>query len=218
MNLGQMRAKARILLDESSAVFWSDDEINWYVNIAYKQYYQHLVFSDFNRLRTTGLLSIVSGTETIALPTGCLSAAMLERVFDTKTIPLEYKERFEAPNLTSGADTSYYLPTWTVRGANIVLEPTPSASFSNGLKIHYYPEPTEMTVDANTPDAGFISTWHDMLPVKAAILAKEGRQESDTAGLQSFLNQLEEPFVSITENLVTSRQYSAPFITGGENF
>jgi hypothetical protein len=172
-----MRAKARLLLDEASAAFWTDDEIDWYINEAYKYYYNYLVHSDYNRLRSTTNLSIVSGTETVALPSGCLSCSMLERVFDTKTIPLEYKERFEYRNITSGADSSYYLPTWTVRGSNIVLEPTPTASWTNGLLLHYYPEPSEMSSDSDEPDAGFLSTFHGMLPVKAAIFAKEGRQE-----------------------------------------
>lgn len=215
-NLGQLRTRQRYLVDEPSAKFWEDVELNWYLNIAYSIYYEELVNAGYSKLESApATLNITAGTETVALPSDYFLWAMLELVKDNKTIPLTYQPRYEAINLTSGSDTSDYEPTWYIRGSNIVLEPTPGASVTGGLKFHYYPSLTELSSDSDTPVIDAI--FHHLIAVKGAIIAKEGRQEAVTTELNQLLDKLEKPFWSLIKNLVKSRQYTTPYMTTEED-
>ena len=214
MNLGELRTRTRRILDEISEAFWLDLELDDYINTAYKHYYQQLINVGYHRLLSAPtLLTITSGTETVALPSDFFKDRLLERVIDTRTIPLHRKDRYETSNIISGASSSYYLPNYTFRGSNIVLEPTPSATFTNGLKLHYYPIADDLSLDADEPVAGFISDWHRMLPWKAAEMAKGGREEEDIGNITNILARLEQPFLSIIEDVSQQRQFVEPFNT-----
>ncbi len=218
MNLLQIRTEALRYLDDDSESFWDATEINSYINAAYDYYYALAVDENYpGLLSAPAILNIVSGTETVALPSDFFKVKMLERVFTTKTVACQYIDRLDGANLLTSTDQSYYVPTWKIVGANIVLEPTPSASYVGGLKLNYWPVSVAMVADIDTPIAGFRSPWHRMLPIRAAIMAKGGREENDTSQLDRMIAPLEINFMNNLESITASRKFVEPFMTTDES-
>lgn len=218
MNLLQIRTETLRYLDDDGESFWDTTEINSYINSAYEYYYSLAVDENYSGLLSTpASLSIVSGTETVALPVDFFKTKMLERVFPTKTVAMYYCDRLDGANLLTSTDQSYYLPSWKIVGANIVLEPTPSASYANGLKLSYWPIPTLMAADIDTPATGFRAPWHRMLPVRAAMMAKGGREENDISQLERILSPMEINFMNNLESITASRKFVEPFMTTDES-
>lgn len=213
MNKGEMRARVRYLIDEPTETFWLDVELDTYIDAAYNYYYQDLLNANYDGIEAAPTnLNIVSGTSTVALPSDFAKARMLERVFSTQTVPLRYVERQEEANIITPMDSSYYLPIWSIIGSNINLEPTPPSSWANGLKLWYFPIPTPMTADAHTPDSGFRAMWHDLIPLRAAVMAKEGKEEADASGILKILQPLETMFhETLSASTTITRQYVTPF-------
>lgn len=219
MNLGEIRTLVRNLLDEPSEGFWTDTELNIYINAAYEHYYLRIINSDYAGVLTTRTsLNIVAATDTVALPSDFLKHKKLERVFDTYKVPIDYNERHEMGTQTSGADSGNYLPTWQIVGSDIVLEPPPSTSASNGLLLWYYPELTELSADGDTPVTGFRKNWHKMLAVKACVFAKGLKEEESDDALIRMLITLEDPFETALQRLVVARQYVEPDYRAWEGY
>lgn len=217
MNLGQMRTKTQQHLDDDSGSFWADSEIDSYINTAYDYYHCIAVDENYAGLITTGLLSIVASTETVALPSDFFKAKMLERVFATENIALDFVDRIGGAVTTSSSSAAYYLPNWKIEGANIVLEPTPQSSYSNGLRLHYWPVITEMSSDSDEPATGFRAPWHRMIPLRAAMFARGGREENDVSDLEKLLAPMEVNFMNNLESITASRKMVVPFMTTADN-
>ena len=213
MNLGELRTKTRYYLDDDSATRYTNTEVNVYINLAYNFYYQELVSHGYDGLLTTpASLNIVASTDTIALPSTFLKVKTLLRVIDTRKIPLEYFRNYD--NVEYSNKYGEYVPTYDLQGLNIKLYPTPDSSYTAGLELRYWPIMTELVDDANSPVAGFIAPWQNMITLKAAIFAKGGREEEDVSTLSSLLALIEEPYRNTLQSMTISRQTVESFSTG----
>jgi len=160
-------------------------------------------------------LSIVSGTASIALPSDFILARLVERVLDNRTIPLKYFERYDTSNsTTSSFGSESYLPSYRFESSNIILEPTPQESIANGLKITYFKNVSDLTLDADIP--AFSSLWHDLLVVFAVCRAKEkeealGLGGTDLGVFTASLRDKETMFLQTIEISSIQRVYSQPF-------
>lgn len=212
-----MRTRLRRKLDETTEGYWSDDELNDYINEAYYYYWQWLLNARDNRALKSTTLNIVAGTAEIALPSDFIAARLVEKVEDNATYPIEWFERFDESNYTSGVTYSSHYPNFTVRfvGSNLVLEPTPNTSETGGIKLTYYYYPTELTDDDHSPDAGFSPLYHDILPFKASTYAKT-KEESYGGGApvgswEFLCQQKEQQFKASIELPSVQRTYASPF-------
>ena len=170
--LSTLRARIRRKLDEESAGFWSDAELDDYINEGYLEFWKQAVQGQYYKTQKTSLLNTVSGTAEISLPSDFLKFRLVEKVLPDRTVPLEYRSRFEQTNRTSGyGSTAYSLYTYDVIGSNLVLEPTPQVSETGGIKATYFYTPTRLSADSDEHDLGSI---HDALLVAyACVQAKE---------------------------------------------
>lgn len=218
MNLGQMETETLRYLDDDDAAFWTTTEIDSYINTAYEHYYSIAVDENYaGLLSAPASLNIVAATETVALPSDFFKAKMLERVFPTRTISLTYYDRLDGVGYLTTSDQSYYLPTWKIVGDNISLDPVPQSAYASGLKLHYWPVPTIMSGSSSTPASGFRAPWHRMLPLRAAMIAKGGREENDISALQRMLEPMEVNFMSNLESITAGRKFVEPFFTTEES-
>lgn len=178
MNRLQIRQKARRKLDETSAKFWTDEDLNDFINQGYRYYWQWMIQAgQYITLKETNL-DIVASTSTIALPSDFIKVKMLERVIDGIQIPLDYYDRTESENYTTGVSTANFLYSYRLLGANLVLEPTPQESATSGLKLTYFYMMDEMDDDSDIPLIPLL--YHDLLVSYAVIQAKE--KEEGLAG------------------------------------
>lgn len=217
MTLLELRTATRYYLDDTSNARWTDTEINYYINRAYQYYYNKLVNVGYKSLCVAPvLLNIVSGVDTIALPLDFYKARRVDRLIDTKIIPLQYKENFEDVMLTTGVtSSSLYTPSYSFQGQNLLLQPVPSFSQVNAIQVSYWPIMTKLSLDTDSPVAGFSAQWQDNIPIRAAFIAKSNREEEDVINISRDMKEADAPFEDALTEMTQSRTYTEPFITGG---
>jgi hypothetical protein len=217
MTLAELTTATRYYLDDTSLARWTDTEIYYYINRAYQYYWNKLVNAGYKSLCVAPvLLDITSGVDTIALPTDFYKARRVDRLIDTKIIPLQYKENFEDVMLTTGVTSStLYTPSYTFQGNNLLLEPLPSFSATSALQVSYWPVMTKLANTTDSPVAGFNAQWQDLIPIRAAFIAKSNREEEDVENIYRDLKEAEVPFEDALTEMTQSRSYTEPFITGG---
>lgn len=217
-NLGALRTRVRDYLDEPTAAFWTDAQLNNWINQAYFYYYMELVDAYESYFATTIFYNIVSGLANYPLPADFDKLRLLERVIDgTTTVPLMEFNRLEAPNIISNFTyTNAYLPTFRFYGSEFLLEPTPSVNVANGLRFEYVPAPVTMVLDSDQPNQGFLNHWQETIVLKAVISAKMkeemvGNQGADLGPFQTMLTTWENKVKEALEQRTMGRRYTEPF-------
>ena len=222
MLVSDLLTKIRRQLDESSPAFWTDDELIDYVNEGYIHYWQWLIQAGHPAAISdpSTSLDIVDGVNEIALPLDFVKARLVERVMDSATIPMEFFERFDTSNRTSGVSTNSllgYVPRYRFQGPSLVLEPTPCMSQTGGILLTYFYNPDRLT-SGDTPSAPFDDLYSDLLVLYAIICAKEheemispGTGGVDSAPFLGRLQRLEQKFKESIEPMSTQRLYSEAF-------
>lgn len=168
-----MRTSLRRKLDEVAEGFWEDAELNEFLNEGYYNLWDYLLSAKHHGAIAVTDLDIVADTAEIALPSDFHEARLVERVTSTGTVPLWWNERFDQPNYIQGSTVDdYFLPNITFRGQNLVLEPTPDASLTGGVRLTYFFLPGRMSDDADVPDLAIHDFYHDLMVYKAVLLAK----------------------------------------------
>lgn len=226
MDLQTIRAKARRKLDETttgnSGVFWTDNELNDYINDGYFYYWQWLIDARNPAILKRTSLDITSGVDTITLPSDFLTARLVERVFDSATVPMQYAPRFDSSKSTNGTVASSllgYLPSYDFFGSNLVLNPTPQETISGGILLTYMFAATRLSNDTDTPNAAFPDLFHDLLVGWCVIQAKDkeemiGGGGSDMAPFLASQAKREALFKSSIESTTLQRFYSEPWGIG----
>lgn len=218
MNLLQIRTKARRKLDELTATFWSDDELNDYINETYRKVWQ-LLIDDSNRkaLKTTNL-SLVANTREVALPSDFVKARLLEHLVGTIYYPCKYYERYDT---VTGDNTSpfsivgdQYSYAYSFLGDNIILEPTPFDSETSTLRLTYFYVPTELSDDADEPDIPTL--YHDLFVLGCVIQAKEKEEMigGDGASIAPFVSD----YADLMDKFMTSISKQSQQRTYSQNF
>lgn len=215
--LQQLRTRVRAYLDEPVAAYWADAELNTWINQAYFYYYMWIVASFEGYFAKDILIDIVATQPKYAIPNDFYKIRLLERVYNSWTVPLRVYDRMETANITANSNYSQlYLPTYRFEGQNIVLEPTPDTDITGGLRLEYVPQPTALTVDASTPDAGYLTMWEEPLVIRAAISAKMKEESvvnsgTDVGTLQSLMTNYEQTIKESFEQRTMQRRYTEPF-------
>lgn len=217
--LAQLRQRVRNNLGEPTVVTngrFTNASIDNHVNEAYRQYQLELIENGEGNLLTKVFISIVANQEAYALPSDWVKTERLERSLTYGTIPLEYDKRPYATNPSYGITSgSWYLPTYRFRGKNLVLEPTPQFSETNGLVHEYAQLQPDLVADGGTPHADFLTPWHDLLVLYATIAELEGKEAiGGVADIETFrvrLVAMEQRFRDSMEGRTEQREIVEPY-------
>lgn len=222
MNRGIIRLRARGVIDEKTAKFWDDEDLNDYINQAYYFYWQKMIDAVNPGTMTEVFLDITQNSANVPLPADYVKERLIERVLSTgKTVPLPYRERFETTNQMAANAGDSYIPNHRFVGRNVKLEPTPIFSEVGGIKFTYHFVPPELTADADSPDPGLSSLFHWLLVYKTALSAKEKEEALGFGGvdmgpIKVKLNELELAFKDNIETESLLRQYTELYPTDGQ--
>lgn len=215
--LAQLRTRVRSYLDEPSAVFWQDSELNNWINQSYYHYYMWVVEAYDSYFATVVNINIVANQALYILPADFFKVRLLEAIFDGFTIPLRVYDRMEDANITSNFTfTNSYFPTYRFIGNSFTLEPTPSLGKSPGLRLEYVPNPTTMVLDTSAPNADFAEQWQELIVLGATISAKMkeelvGNQGVDLGALGTMLSKWESTVREAIEQRSQGRRYTQIF-------
>ena len=214
MDLQTIRTKARQKLDETSAKFWSDDELNNYINQGYYFYWNQAIREQYFLTLKATTLDIVAGTAEIALPSDYLQARLVEKVFTDRTVPLQYQERFMESNGTSTGLTNRTLFTYAYVGSNLVLQPTPQTSETGGIKLTYFYRPALLSDDTDEPVID--PFYQDLLVLYCVVEAKQKEEAiantgADLAPFVMTLRNLEQSYKEMIEQSTIQPSYVRPY-------
>jgi hypothetical protein len=200
--LGELVTDIRFNLGEATARFYTNAELKSYVGEAYRHYVISMIEEGSGSFQTVVNLGFVSQVEEVslaALNPAFFEVALLERRISNGTFPLRRKDRRYTINssFNSSAGDSY-LPTYKLRGLNIVLEPPPqsteAASATTGLKLAYYyipVFPTSATGDTFSFNADFPVIYEPMIELYATIAALEAKDGmGGVSDISSFRDRL----------------------------
>lgn len=213
----QLRTRVRQYLDETNEAYWTDVEINNWINQSYFYYYNWIVQSFEGYFTKDILINIVAGQAKYPVPSDFFKVKLLEQVIENKTQPLTYFDRLDSPNYTSGIGEVFAVNfTYRFEGRNIVLEPTPTSNLTGGLRLEYISTPTGMSTDGSSPDSDFLEMWEEAIVIKAALSCKAKEEAvvgsgSDLSSLQQMLQGWEQIIKESCETRTLQRTYTQPF-------
>lgn len=170
MDLENIRDYVRRMLNEDgeSEGFYSDTELNVYINEAYKELVNiHPVPTELYQLNDTQNYTTTSGTATYALPSDFnrLIAVKYGSYYCSLMDFRLYTAMGDNRNFTAAAA----IPLAYRHGANLVVSPTPSDSITT-ITLAYIHTPTELSADSDTPD--ILDTMHELIALGALERAK----------------------------------------------
>jgi hypothetical protein len=130
--------------------YWSDAELTRYINEGVRLHSAELGSIDEGATATTTTLNIVSGQDTVALPSDFFMLKALYMVKPNSRELLVYHNNLTESYSTQGTDnSSSYSPYYYFRGNSVVLRPPPAFDAVGGLEAEYLQLPAVLQDSAD---------------------------------------------------------------------
>jgi hypothetical protein len=189
--ISTLEAHVRILLQEVSQQYFFSTEIRQAIGEAYRHYALVMLDEGEGYFETAENVGFTAGVKSIALSSLSQTAfriSYIRRNLSNGQKKLKRSERRSRVSTFMVGAGDGYLPTWKLRGNNIILEPTPTqteaASDTTGLEVEYSFLPTfpdSASADGFTFDAGFSTIYEPMIEIYAAIYMIENKLANNAA-------------------------------------
>lgn len=177
MNRSDIRTHMRDLLDESTEGFWSNDDLNRYINLANRKVNSVVSLLHEEYFTVSSTFSTVSGTKSYSLPTDCRLVRRLEIYNSSDASDIIKVDELRFPRIEAGGEwpfsSSGQPQRYIVRATQFDLLPTPDAVYT--MRIYYDARKSDLATDSDTPQAP--SEFHDMLVYWACALAQIKNKE-----------------------------------------
>ncbi len=152
MQLSAIRTRVRLEIAEPSAGFWTDAQIDYYINDAAARF-----ASDTGMLTAAPRQTdIVANSTFYTLPPDCPGPHAIMAVYrETTVIDATSVSAIVRADGNPHADTGSPTKWYTVNSGGdtyLAVYPTPTSGTTNGLKIWYWKLSTDMTVDTDECD------------------------------------------------------------------
>jgi hypothetical protein len=158
-----MRTKVRRRLDEVTARFWNDTDLNDWINEAARE-----VARRAEVLQDTKFIDAVGGQQQYPMPTDVYRVHRVEFARSASSVqPLEYRDFNNMDSVWwSSQRTTPGDPYWfTMWGfpptLSLIVYPTPSTSIAQGFKVFYYRMPATVAADSDTVEVP--AGWDDVV-------------------------------------------------------
>ena len=164
---------------------WTGAELIDYLNRGYRLILTRLVQLNSDLVKTSTTISLVSGTEKYAIPTGLQAIDFLQ--LDNEPVPLnqvgisyieEYNSKFSP--VTDGVPRVFAL-----FNGYIYLRPIPKATGT--LNVYYFAQPTNLDSSATTPFNGIADEALIAYVVEMALAREEHNTARNQAAVSSLL-------------------------------
>jgi len=173
----------RTFPDNSSSFFEDTEMLGWY-NWAQLEVQNKLVQTFENWFVTNTGITIVAGTDSYPLPSGCLKVVRVEDITDTaapvEILPMTFNDKDKHLsslhiNISGDSDIEYY----AIYGGRFIFRPIPSSGGINKIRV-YYSRRVEAIIDASScstiPDE-----YHELLVwsvVENGLIKQEATAEA----------------------------------------
>lgn len=173
--LTTLLGNVRNLLNQpnSSNSFWSDAELDAYINEAIRIYFAELTKINEGQFTAQTDLNITANTETVSLPSDFFSMRAVYKKVDTTWILLPYRNNITEGYSTEGGTNSVtYLPYYYFRGNSLVLRPVPQFSETSGLRVEYLQFPATLVSGSDTLTDQISPVFSQVVEMYAVYKAK----------------------------------------------
>jgi hypothetical protein len=217
--LDRLILETRIMLNQQDATssFWSDAELTMYLTDAVNQYFLEIEERCEGQFDVSVPLGVVSGTETVALPSDCFKVkALYANSGSGSYTMLNYVN-----NLTQSFDSSpsgggsTYAPSYYFRGNSLVLRPIPGFTQTDALLLEYTQFPERMIWGGDSLTNKISPVFKELLVMYAVEKAKIkedltlGGNTSDKASMH--LAKIEKKFLDTLGPRSNFPQFVKPF-------
>jgi len=153
--------------------FWTDVELLGYLNDAVSVYFLEAAQANEGYFTTTSDLNIVSGTDTITLPTDCFQVKrVLKKVTDGYVACGYRNEIMTGVSTQGGSNASSFIPSYYFRGNSLVLAPTPQFSETGGIRLEYIQFPDQMIYGGDSMTSQVSPIFKQLIIMYAVYRAK----------------------------------------------
>lgn len=193
-----IRTNVRRNLGEATARFYTTTELNQFIGEAYRKYTLLMIQEGDGYFVDTNYFAIVANDPNIDLTTTDLPFFNVSQFWKVTSFgfnPLKQDEKRFSPNYTYVTGTGdQYMPTWRLKGMNLVLQPTPTFSeaitSTSGLKLDYSYLPDFPNADSDDDfemDNNFSTVYEPLVELYATIAALESKDGmGGVSDIQSF--------------------------------
>lgn len=211
--------RIRRMIHEVNATnsFHTDDLLKELFNDQYRMRSSELAVAFEGYFTDVAVTDIVADQARYAWPPGFERLSKLERVReDGSTVPIQRFERHEHTNHASNsAGGDHYNPEYRPLGSGFVLEPTPSESVTDGLRIEYYGLPARLTADGDTLHADFPLTFASLLVYDTVVAALDTELMQENGVVKTILrlrSEFEFRWERYIDGRMTSLNNIVPFV------
>lgn len=201
----ELRTDVRSHVDEQTAIFWEDTELDRWINEGLRE-----VARRSETLQKQRSYTVENGKEAYPLPDDMLRIYRVEYKRTTDHImPLEFRPFNEMDSVwgysrtrTGGSPEFYSI--WSYPGSGgqgLYVTPVPSETLSDGLRVFYYALPKQVVEDEDV--AEIPAGWEDLIPLYVEYTAR--RKEASDNRWQEAKGLFEE---RLKEMLKTTRNWS----------
>ena len=178
--LQMLLTDVRLMLNvkDPSNSFWSMDELTSYINEGVRVYFAECVLANegYFTVKSGGSipdLNIVSGVETVSLPSDCFQVKNLWIQINDGWSLLPYRNNLtEGYSTQGGSSLLGYYPYYDFQGNNITLYPTPNFSATGALRIEYIQFPDQMIWGGDQLTSQVSPVFKQVLTMYAVYKAK----------------------------------------------
>lgn len=214
--LGRIISNVRNMLGQPSAAnsSWTDAELTEYINEAVRMYFAEVIptCEGYFRVTTDPLnnLSVVSGTDTVALPTDFFQCVALYIQRSNGWEMLEYRNNITDGYTTAlgGTGSNTYSPYYFFQGNNLVLHPTPNFSATGILKLDYIQFPDQMITGGDLMTNQVSPVFKQLIEKYAIVQAKKKQSMVNGTDLTAVAKaDLGDAYVSFKNTINKRSQY-----------
>lgn len=179
MNLSQMRQMSRDLLNEATAGFWTDPQLNRYLNTAHQRLNSIISTLREDYFTVSATFTTVVGTKSYAWPTDCVYIRRIEIIDPADPSSIIKVDELKFPRTEAGGDWLFTAPgqplRYIIRGRQFDLWPIPDAIYT--MRIYYAQLPPDIVNDIDVPTSPL--DFHDMIVFYACALAMKQNEVED---------------------------------------
>lgn len=219
-SLGKLIFNVRNMLGEPNPVnsTWTDAELKEYINEAVRMYFAEVIANGEGHFTTTtdpaSNLSVVAGTETVALPSDFFQMKALYVQRSNGWEILEYRNNITTGFISSGGGTgsNSYNPYYYFLGNSIVLHPTPTFSATGILRLDYIQFPDQMVNGGDALTNQVSPVFKQVIEKYAIVQAKKKQSMVNGTDLTAIAKQdLADAYMSF-KNAVNKRSMAPEYV------
>jgi hypothetical protein len=195
---------------------WTDDFLKQLFNSNYRRRVAQLEMAHEGYFTFIGFTDLTANTERYAWPVGFDRLLKMELVrSDGRTVPIQRNERHYFVNQTPSSSGDEFFPTYRPVGSGFVLEPAPTESVAQGLKLEWTGEPVELTADSDSLHSDFPRKFDELLVIDTAVAAMDAEGVQESGQMRTLLRQRQEwelDWERFIDSRMTASQSITPFV------